>query len=267
MTPRPEAVRAELNAAMAGAAPGRPAADQLCAACVGLFGVDGVAVSMVHQGASRGTFGSSSEVGRRLDEYQFTFGEGPCLDAVAGRRPVLVPDLDSPHEQRWPVFADAALGDGIRGVFALPIMLTSASIGALDLFRADPGPLRGDQLVGAAFAAQLASLTLLDLLASDPDIDTGSGSEAGADVDPDGEDGWGRLAELDRIEVYQATGMLIAQLDVDAPEALVRLRAHAIATGQTASQVASAIVERRLTLERDQPGEPGESGGRGRGPR
>ena len=47
--------------------------------------------------------------------------------------------------------------------------------------------------------------------------------------------------------------MLIAQLDVDAAEALVRLRAHAIATGQTASQVAWAIVERRLVLERRRP--------------
>jgi AmiR/NasT family two-component response regulator len=56
------------------------------------------------------------------------------------------------------------------------------------------------------------------------------------------------------VEVYQATGMLISHLDVDATEALVRLRAHAIATNQTASQVAVAIIERRLVLDRDDPG-------------
>jgi hypothetical protein len=250
MTPPLEAIRAQLNAAVAGAPPGIPAANALCVASVGLFGVDGAAVSMVYEGASRGTFGSSSEASRRLDEYQFTFGEGPCLDAVATREWVLVPDLDSPDERRWPAFAGAVLDDGIRGVFALPIMVTSMCVGALDLFRDAPGPMGDDQLAGATMAAHLASLTLLDLMAGDvPGYDPDSDS----DPDPDAaeEDGWGRLAELDRIEVYQATGMLISQLDVGPAEALVRLRAHAIATGQTASQVARAILERGLELERD----------------
>jgi hypothetical protein len=218
---------------------------------VGLFGVDGAAVSVVYRGASQGTFGASSEVSRRLDEYQFTFGEGPCLDAVAGREAVLVPDLDSPQEHRWPVFTDAVLSDGIRGVFALPIVIASVCVGALDLFRAGAGPLGDDQLAGALLAAELASGALLDLIVDETED---SGSDGGHREDGDG--GWRTLADLDRVEVYQATGMLISQLDVDPTEALLRLRAHAIATGQTASQVAWAIVERRLVLDRDDPGAP-----------
>jgi hypothetical protein len=250
MIPSLEVVRAALNAAVAGAEPGLAAATELCRACVGLFGVDGAAVSMVYQGATRGTFGSSNDVSRRVDEYQFTFGEGPCLDAVSTRRAVLAPDLDSPREVRWPGFAGAALGDGIRGVFAVPIMVTSVCVGALDLFRAGPGPLLEGQLAGAFMAAELASLTLLDTLTVD---DKGPGN-LDSRLMADGEDAWGRLAEIDRIEVYQATGILIAQLGVDAAEALIRLRAHAVATGQTASRVAWAIVERRLVLERDDEG-------------
>lgn len=253
MTPSPSAVRSELNAAMAAAAPGISAANELCLACVGLFGIDGAAVSLVYEGATWGTFGASSETSRRLDEYQFTFGEGPCLDAVRAREMVLVPDLDAPQEQRWPVFAGAVLDDGIRGVFAFPVMLTSACVGALDLFRARAGPLDDDQLAGALLAAELASRPLLDLFAGGGDADLDEQSTA---------EGSTQLAEMDRIEVYQATGMLIAQLDVDAAEALVRLRAHAIATGQTASEVALAIVERRLVLDRDD--RDGHQGGRGR---
>lgn len=241
-------IRAELSAAVAGAAPGRAAADELCLAAVGLLGVDGAAVSMIHDGTSRGTFGSSTEISRRLDEHQFTYGEGPCLDAAATREPVLVPDLDSSLERRWPAFTGAVLGDGIRGVFAVPIMLTSACVGALDLFRAGPGPLLDEELVGATMAAQLASVPLLDLLERETsDVQSDAGLTSG------GVDAWSRLMEIDRIEVYQATGMLIAQLNVTAAEALVRLRAHAIATGQTANQVAVAIIERRLVLERDRP--------------
>lgn len=234
-----EDMRLELRAAMAGAEPGLPAANALCMACVEVLGVDGAAISMIHSGFSHGTFGASSDTSRRVDEYQFTFGEGPCLDAAATGRGVLVPDLDSPRETRWPAFVGAVLGDGINAVFALPILVTSACVGALDLFRARPGPLSEERLAAGLMAARLASVPLSDLIAS-------------TKGDPvENEDPSGQLAELDRVEVYQATGMLISQLDVDSAEALIRLRAHAIATDQTASHVAMAIIERRLVLERD----------------
>jgi hypothetical protein len=158
------------------------------------------------------------------------------------------------------MFTRAVLGDGIRGVFALPIMVTSVCVGALDLFREGPGPLDGDHLSGALMAAELASLPLLDLLASNVDEDAEEVLDAA--LKSEGEDAWGRLADMDRIEVYQATGMLISQLEVGPAEAMVRLRAHAIATNQTASQVAWAIVERRLVLERDDVGDlSGETNG------
>lgn len=252
-------IRSGLSTAMAGVAAGSPAADEPCLACEALLGVDGAAGSVVYAGASRGTFGSSGEASRRLDEYQFTSGQGPCLDAVAAREMVLVPDLRSPQEHRWPFFAGAALEDGIHGVFALPITVASVCVGALDLLRESPGPLSRDHLSGAMMAAELASLPLLGILAS-PDR-AGSDTERQLDdrLVAEGEDAWGHLASMDRIEVYQATGILIAQLDVDAAEALIRLRAHAFATGQTASQVAWAIVERRLHLDRDEQDGSGRS--------
>lgn len=253
MTVSLEEMRAQLNAAVVGAAPGIPAANELCLASLELLGVDGAAVSMIYGGSSRGTFGASSDTSRRLDEYQFTFGEGPCLDAVATQEAVMVPDLDSPHERRWPGFTGAALNEGIRGVFAMPIMITSVCVGALDLFRDAPGPLERDQVAGAAMAAQLASLTLLDLIA---DGTPGQPTRPDMGLAPE-EDAWGVLADMDRIEVYQATGMLISQLDVGPAEALVRLRGYAISTNQTARQVARAILERRLELERDDDGGTG----------
>ena len=240
-----EDIRVELGAVMSSSTRGLEAANALCEACVDLLEIDGAAISMIHGGFSHGTFGASGEPSRRLDEYQFTFGEGPCLDAAAAQEPVLVPDLDAPHETRWPGFAGAVLGDGIRAVFALPVMITSACVGALDLFRSGPGPLIGDRLAGGLLAAELATLPLLDLAAS------------ASDDAVEGEDPWVQLADLDRVEVYQATGMLISQLEVDPTEALVRLRAHAISTNQTASQVAKAIIERRLVLHRDDRNEGG----------
>jgi AmiR/NasT family two-component response regulator len=62
---------------------------------------------------------------------------------------------------------------------------------------------------------------------------------------------WTELNTLSRAEVSQATGVLIAQLGIDAAEALVRLRAHAYATDRSAIDVARDILDRRLVLEDD----------------
>jgi hypothetical protein len=249
-----ERLRAELGAALLGVGGALSAADRLCHACVDLLHVDGAAVSVMHDGSPRGTFGSSGELSRRLDEFQFTYGEGPCLDAVRSGLPVLVSDLRDPDEQRWPVFGRAVLDSGVRAVFALPVLIAHSPVGALDLFSSRPGPMSSDGLDGGLWAAELASLPLLNLMTSDIDWDAAG----------EGGDGLNQLASLERVEVYQATGMIIGQLDVDAVEALIRLRAYAFAQGLTASEAAWAIVERRVSPDDDESFRPPTDGGEGR---
>ena len=58
-------------------------------------------------------------------------------------------------------------------------------------------------------------------------------------------------SSLSRAEVSQATGMLVAQLEVAPAVAPVRLRAHAYATGRSATDVARDILDRRLRLDAD----------------
>jgi hypothetical protein len=234
------AIQDELLAAIDGRR-GTDAADRLCEACVMLFDVDAAAISLVFDGANSGTFGSSSEPARTYDELQFLVGEGPCLDSVTHRAPVLVIDLADPGEGRWPLYGPAMLDLHIRGVFAMPVLVAGEYVGALDLFRTRPGQLDGEQFSGAVVAAELAGAPLLDLL---------EGDLYAAASDPLS-NAWADLNSLSRAEVSQATGMLVAQLDIDPAEALVRLRAHAYATGRTSTEVARDILERRLRLEAD----------------
>jgi hypothetical protein len=69
----------------------------------------------------------------------------------------------------------------------------------------NPGVLGAEQLAGALVAAELAQMPLLDLLAEDLQA---------AVADPDS-DSWAELNTLSRAEVSQATGMLVAQLEVE----------------------------------------------------
>jgi hypothetical protein len=237
---RLDRLREQLGASIHGADSALDAADRLCHACVQLLDIDGAAVSLMHAGTTRGTFGSSGELSRRLDELQFTSGVGPCLDAVSLNFPILVPDLASERELRWPAFRGAAIEAGIAAVFALPIAVATETVGALDLFRRQSRTLTGETLMGGLWAAELAALPLLDLMNSDVDWHgVGQG------------DAWNQLASLERVEVYQATGMLIGALGITSTEALVRLRGQAFAQNMTASEAAWAIVKRQTVLDPD----------------
>ncbi len=220
---------------------GVDAADRLCEACVFLLDVDAAAISLVFDGASSATLGSSGGRARIYDELQFTLGEGPCLESVARRSPVLICDLADPAESRWPAYGPAMLAHQIRSVYALPVVVAGEYVGALDLFRMRPGQLMSDDLAGATAAAELAGVPVLDLLEGD--------MQAGV-ADPTS-NAWAELNNLSRAEVSQATGMLVAQLGIEPAEALVRLRAHAYAIGRSATDVARDILDRRLKLEAD----------------
>lgn len=225
-----------------GASLGTVAADRLCEACVHLLSVDAAAISLVFDGAHTGTLGASDDQARAYDELQFILGEGPCLESVAQRAPVMVRDLAADvHTGRWPGYGPAMLAHNIGGIYAMPVLVAGEYVGALDLFRTRPGSLAGNDLAGALVAAQLAEMPLLDLLADD--LKTSM-------TDPDSTS-WAELNTITRAEISQATGMLVAQLEIDPIEALVRLRAHAYATNRSATDVARDILDRRLRLEVD----------------
>jgi GAF domain/ANTAR domain len=220
---------------------GLAAADSLCDACVTLFDIDAAAISLVFAGVTSGTLGSSGAAARAYDELQFTYGEGPCLDSVSTRAPVLVADLAQPSNGRWPAYGPALLDYKVRGIFAIPVVVAGEYVGALDLFRIQPGELRRDELAGAVVAAELASAPLLDVMESDLQ----------AAVSDPKSNAWADFNILSRTEVSQATGMLVAQLDIEPAVALVRLRAHAYATDRSVSDVARDILNRQLRLEAD----------------
>ena len=157
------------------------------------------------------------------------------------RAPVVVVDLADPDVVRWPAYGpgDSGASDSRR--------VCDAGGGGRPVCRrlgpvlAHPRCVGAEQLAGALVAAELAQMPLLDLLAEDLQA---------AVADPDS-DSWAELNTLLRAEVSQATGMLVAQLEVEPAEAVVRLRAHAFATGRSATNVACDILDRRLRLQAD----------------
>src|SRR5690349_2307856 len=80
---------------------------RLCSAAERALSASGTGVSVLASGGMRGVAAVSEPAYELLEELQFSLGEGPCLDAFAGRQPVLVPDLSDGAMVRWPGYAPA----------------------------------------------------------------------------------------------------------------------------------------------------------------
>lgn len=249
----------------------------LCIAVTSSLPAADAAVSlMTGRDGGGGPAAASSRVAWRLEELQFGLGEGPGLEAFSSRQPVLEPDLGNDGMSRWPGYGPAAHEHGIRAVFAFPLQAGAARLGALDIFRTEPGPLSPSALSRAVTFAEQA----MDLLVDDPDRDARDRDEshsgrpaprghqhrdpARRDLAHRGRPHRGRAGGREatdpdivhdvlshRFEVYQAQGMVMVDLGVGLTEAMARLRGHAFAEGRQLLDVARDVVAGRLVLDRD----------------
>jgi GAF domain-containing protein len=170
---------------------------------------------------------ASSEAARLLELFQLQNAQGPCLDCFRSGQPVTATDLNA--DQRWPRFAAAAAQAGIAAVQALPMRLREQVIGALNLFRAGPGPFDPvDIRVGQALA-DVATISLLherSMRHSDTlneQLQTSLNS---------------------RVLIEQAKGKLAERLGIDMDRAFKILRDYARTTNQHLTDVARDFVTR-----------------------
>ncbi|MPZ65506.1 MAG: GAF domain-containing protein [Pseudonocardiaceae bacterium] len=210
-------------------------AGQFCRACVEGLDVDGAAISLLTGSPSRETLCATDAMAARVEELQYTLGEGPCIEAATSGRPVLIRDVQETGGQiRWPVFAAAVAEQaGIRALFAVPLQLDAINLGALDIYRAAPGPMSDGELRDVLRAADTAALMLLGLR---------------TDL---GDQQWWDQSWVSHAEVHQATGMVVAQLGIGAQDAFARLQGYAFSQERLLDDVARDVVARRLRFTDD----------------
>lgn len=85
---------------------------------------------------SMATVASSSEEAQRMDEIQYGFNDGPCLEAA--RDGVTVHVADFLTETRFPEYREAIAASGIRSALGVPIRLDSGASAGLDFYSTEP---------------------------------------------------------------------------------------------------------------------------------
>lgn len=206
----------------------------LCRVVATLVGAAGASLSVMTKDGTRAVTASSDPAAERWEELQYTSGEGPCIDAFARRRPVLVPDLSGEAFMRWPGYAPEVYQLGLRAVFAFPLQVGAARLGVLDVFRREAGSLTREQVASVLVFAEVAVALLLD-----------------EHQRPDGSDGWSGDTLGLRAQLFQAQGMVMVQMGSTITDAVAAIRAHAYSNDRRLADVVGDIVAGRLVFERN----------------
>ena len=211
-----------------------PEPARLCEVCAEVALMTGAGIMLMTGDTQQGSVCSSNAVSALIEELQYTLGEGPCVDAHMQDRPVLESDLADPAVTRWFAFTPPAVAAGARAVFGFPLQFGGVRLGALNLYRDRPGPMSDDQYANALVLAGVAAQAVLAMQAHASPGALSTELEEGANF---------------RFVVHQASGMVAAQLGVSVGEALARLRAYAFGNELLLTDVAEAIVARKLRID------------------
>ena len=201
--------------------------------CVDVIDVAAAGLILASPGGDLRVLAASSQPMRVLEVFEIQADEGPCVDCFRSGGPIVNLDLAEAHH-RWPRFGPKALEAGFRSVHALPMRLRGHTIGALNMFRVDEGPMRESDVVAAQALADVATISIL-------------AQRAAADAQVLNE----QLTQAlnTRIVIEQAKGVVSERAGLDMEQAFARLRRHARNHSVGLTDVARAVSTKALPVD------------------
>jgi GAF domain-containing protein len=203
---------------------------RLAERCVELLDCTEAGLLLVDAAGVLRVMASSSERSDALDLLQTQNDEGPCFECFHCGEPVSSVNLMD-ERRRWPTFSPAAVERGFCSVQALPMRARGDTVGALNLFRAEPGQIWDDDLPLGQGMADIAAIALLQersLRESRGLVDQLQG------------------ALSSRVVIEQAKGVLAERAGISLDAAFARLRAYARTNNRRLSDVAGELIDGRL---------------------
>ena len=205
--------------------------------CVEVLDVTAAGLMLVAPDGDLRVVASSSEEMRVVELFELQAQEGPCPDCYRTGEPVLNQNLAADNG-RWPRFGPVAAKAGFRSVHAIPMRLRGLTIGALNLFRADEGPLEEADIVAAQALADVATIAILAHRAA---VQTHVVNEQL------------NHALTSRIAIEQAKGIIAERARLDMTQAFSWLRNHARTHNLLLGDVAQSVIDGTVTPEPPAP--------------
>jgi GAF domain-containing protein len=201
--------------------------------CVEVLDVSAAGIMLVSAEGDLRVIASSSEAMRIVELFELQSDEGPCVDCYRDGALIMNPDLAAARE-RWPRFSPVALESGFQSAHALPMRLRGATIGALNLFRAETGHLDEQDVLAAQALADVATIAILQ-------------HRVGLHAHLVNE----QLNEAlkTRIVIEQAKGVIAERAGIDTDEAFQRLRHHARGNNLRLADLAREVASGTLAVD------------------
>jgi diguanylate cyclase (GGDEF)-like protein len=134
--------------------------DRLVRRIIDVLPITAAGVTLVLPGRHPRYVAASDAAALCYEKLQSELGEGPCLVTFETGDAVAIPDLGA--DERFPRFSARAHADGLRAVFTFPLRHGDSRLGALDLYRDEPGDLDAATMVAAQTLADVTSAYLLN---------------------------------------------------------------------------------------------------------
>ncbi len=193
---------------------------------VQLLDADAAGIMLADPQGGLHVMASSTEEARLLELYELQNNEGPCLDCFRTGLPVARDDLTAMRAV-WPTFTQQLQHLGFHSAQALPMRLRDETIGALNLFRTQPGRLsEADLRIGQALA-DVATVGLIQERA------IAAGELLATQL---------QTALNSRIQLEQAKGMLAQRTGLRMDQAFGLMRDYARSRNRRLSDVAVEII-------------------------
>jgi GAF domain-containing protein len=200
--------------------------------CRDLLGATAAGILLADEDGELEVVASTSESSRLVEMMQLGAEAGPCIESYFSGQPVVVTDIDaSPPE--WTRFRQSAIEQGFGAVYALPLRLRETTIGTLNLFQSDPGPMDDDDVTAARAFADVATIGILH------ERSLRESSLIQEQL---------QNALNSRILIEQAKGVIAHKHTVSMDDAFTLLRTYARTNQRGIAEVAADVVGRRLSI-------------------
>jgi GAF domain-containing protein len=197
--------------------------------CVALLDVAAAGVLLATPGGRLVDAAASDERTRQLELTCIEWDEGPCQDCFQTKKQVSDVSLTTQAAKlRWPRFAPKALEAGFTSVTAAPLRLHNQVIGALNLFRDQPGPLDESQFRLGQALADTATIGVLHQRAVSEHMTVSAQLQAALDS---------------RIIIEQAKGFLAHRHGTGVEEAFTLMRRYARDHRMRLTEIARQVLQ------------------------
>lgn len=194
-------------------------------------GADHCSISLVNKGAIT-TVATTAEVGKTIDEIQYSTGQGPCLSSIHEQEAFVIPDLST--DATWPTFSKAAAdATGVRSMLSFVLKVGPDSLGAVNITSLNVDAFGDEDIsAGSIFAAQ-AGIALANAQTHAADQEKVEQLEKGMET---------------RQLIGQAVGILMSARQIDAEEAFEVLTQISQKTNVKLRAIAQDVVENASDL-------------------